>query len=254
MRRQGTALLLALAFAIVAGAPAAYAADSCKGQDDPVTEATIRQAERALLCLVNIHRASIELEPVLHDSSLRTAARAHSRDMVRRNYFQSTYMGAGPYDRAVAAGYPAGHEVGENLVLDPNATPENLFAGLVQSQPHNMNMLDPDWITAGMGLALGTPRIDELSGESGATGTQMFGTAQTDATGIAVELLVTDECRQARRDRSAAAREVRKAQHELETAETPSAEAVAQKHLKQAQRAFAKAKRRAQDECHPTSY
>jgi uncharacterized protein YkwD len=256
MRRQGTVVLLTAAFALamLAGGPSAVAADRCTGQDDPVSSATKLKAERVLLCLVNLHRAANDLAPVAHDLSLRMAARAHSEDMVAKDYFNhySPPNAEGPHERAVKHGYPASGDVGENLVLDPNATPLSLFEGLVGSQPHNVTMLDPQWVTAGMGLALGTPT--PMRGTTGATGTQMFGTADTDAKDTAIELLVTDECRRARHDRSVAARAVRRARHELQQADTPSAEEAARAKLEQALRRLERVKRRQQKACNPASF
>lgn len=256
MTRQGKVVLLTLAItaALLGGASGAAAADRCAGQDKRVTRATMPEAERVLLCLVNIHRVANGLEPVKHDFALRTAARAHSEDMVERDYFDhySPPNAEGPHERAVKRGYPASADIAENLVLDPNATPLRLFEGLVSSAPHNATMLDPQWVTAGMGLALGTPTPKR--GTSGATGTQMFGTAHTGAKDTAVELLVTDECVEARRDRSAAARAVRRARHELQQADTPRAEKAARRRLLQALRRLRRVKQRQQRSCNPTSF
>ena len=82
------------------------------------------------------------LAPVALDTRLRGASRAHSVDMVARNYFDHTSPdGAGPDDRAAAAGYPG--VVGENIAYNSVGTIRVLFEAWRDSPGHEQNMLDP---------------------------------------------------------------------------------------------------------------
>ena len=75
----------------------------------------------------------------------------------------------GPDKRAQAAGYPTTATVAENLVFGAPATPLFLFEAWRGSPGHNDNMLNPIWVTSGLGMA---------TGQGGAYATQLFGNAQ----------------------------------------------------------------------------
>ena len=138
------------------------------------------ELETSLLCLTNSYRAEMGLAPVGLDTRLGAASRAHSEDMVARNYFEHTNPeGAGPDERAAAAGYPG--EVGENIAYSSVGTIRVLFEAWRDSPGHEQNMLDPSYRAVGIGLAVGRP------GGGGITGAQLFGTspANTSETGVA---------------------------------------------------------------------
>ena len=172
--------------------------------------------ERSLLCLTNLHRARNGLGALKRDTRLGAAARAHSADMVARNYFDHfTPEGTSPSDRARAAGYPGG--AGENLAaLGGGATAFALFDGWRRSAGHNQNMLNPPYVTAGMGVAPGFPGRPGV----GATGTQMFGFAAANTGDAALDLYASSaKCAKAKlaklkakskRKRRAARREAKK--------------------------------------------
>lgn len=194
-RRGSTVLVAALAATALGAPPGAGAAERCSGQDEPIVAGNIAPSERTLLCLVNVYRAASGLPVLAHDPSLRTAARGHSEDMVSRGYFSHTSPdGSGPRERAIAAGYPSDAGIGENIGADQGATPRRMFQGWRESPGHNANLLHPDWVTAGMGFAVGTP--PPLESPNGATGTQLFGTADTGASDTAVDLLEGEGCEQ----------------------------------------------------------
>ena len=137
------------------GAPSGAQAATCIGENAPITPANIASAELALLCRVNVYRQAGGVGTVVMDTSLRTAARNHSQDMIDRGYFDHINPdGKGPSDRAVAAGYP-NIFVGENLAANCcTASAFDLFEQWrLSTLGHNENMLDADWKVAGMGLA-----------------------------------------------------------------------------------------------------
>jgi uncharacterized protein YkwD len=171
LRHTGRGLAPAVAaLAAVALIPAPAAAAACPGESDPVSALNIAQSEAAMHCLVNDYRVSHGALPVLIESHLAAAARAHAQDMVARSFFSHVNLaGFSPRDRAVAAGYAGGGGIGENIVSGA-ATPRALFDVLVGSAPHAGNMLGPQWKVAGVGIEAGAP----FSG-FGATAVQMFG-------------------------------------------------------------------------------
>jgi uncharacterized protein YkwD len=171
---------LLLPGAAPADGPAAQS--SCTNQDVRVSAVNRAQLETSLLCLTNSYRAAMGLAPVGLDIRLQAASRAHSEDMVARNYFEHTSPdGRGPAERAAAAGYPG--DVGENIAYNSAGTIRVLFEAWRDSPGHEQNMLDPAYAAVGIGLAVGRP------GGSGITGGQLFGTspADTSETGVADE-------------------------------------------------------------------
>lgn len=183
--------------AVVLLAPAgASAAEQCLFQGMKVNAKNLATVERSVLCLTNLHRFRNGLPPLTGDTRLGTAARNHSADMVARGFFDHTNPeGAGPGDRATAAGYPGG--AGENLAANGTGTAAVLFTQWRLSAGHNANMLG-DYRAAGMGVAPGFPGGSGGGGPS-ITGTQMFGlaAANTGDTGLAF-YASSDKCAKAR--------------------------------------------------------
>jgi uncharacterized protein YkwD len=178
-----------LAAAAWLAAPASSSAATCIGENVQITAANIAQSERALLCRVNLYRMADGAGAVAMDTSLQNAARAHSEDMAARDFFDHTNPdGNGPGERAVAAGYPTIF-VGENLASNCcTATAFELFEQWRTSTlGHNENMLDRDWINAGMGLAI------KAGGMPTVYGTQLFGRDQTGASDTALDLFDSND-------------------------------------------------------------
>lgn len=172
MRRRSLALAVALTASVLASAPVANAA--CSGENEVVTNSNLAASEAAMVCLVNEYRQSNGRSSLAVDSRLTAAARAHSQDMVARNFFShDTPEGLDPFTRIVAAGYPSNASTGENIGLETGAaTPKSLFEGFRASSPHDQNMLSGDWRDIGVGFAVPVP---PSYGNSGSTVTQTFG-------------------------------------------------------------------------------
>jgi len=114
-------------------------------------ELTIDQAsEQKMLELVNQERAKFGIKPLVLSSQLTQVARAHSQDMFERGYF-SHYSPEGKDvgDRLDEAsiGYTV---AGENLALAPNVT--TAHTGLMNSEGHRRNILDPAFNEVGIGI------------------------------------------------------------------------------------------------------
>jgi uncharacterized protein YkwD len=165
----------ALVVALAAVPATAQAAKGCLFQNERATNKNLGEVERSLLCLTNVHRLKNDVEPILRDGRLSTAARAHSTDMATRHFFDHTNPdGLDTQGRATAVGYPGG--VSENIATNGTGTALSLFKQWQKSAVgHNENMLDPRWHAAGMGV---DPRF--YTGGPGVTGTQMFGFAAAD--------------------------------------------------------------------------
>lgn len=145
-------------------AGAAVGADRCPGAlEVPQGPAKLDQAADAIICLVNAERTSRGLSALERDADLAQAARDHSRDMAKRNYFDHTSPGGKTVgDRVRDAGYgdPGdGWRVGENLGWGTGrrAAPNALVDEWLKSPPHRKNMLKSAFEEVGVGVAQGAP-------------------------------------------------------------------------------------------------
>ncbi|HEX2084514.1 MAG TPA: CAP domain-containing protein [Solirubrobacteraceae bacterium] len=177
LRRVLAGLPLALAIALPA-APAHAAPTACAAANSSPTEVSAPQLEHTVLCLVNRERTSRGLPRLRSNSKLDRAARSHSRNMVRRNFFShDTPGGLSVLDRAKAHGYRSGGGliVGENIAWGSGSwsTPAEIVDGWMHSSGHRANILHRAFKEIGVGVALGAPR--PVSGQPAATYTTDFG-------------------------------------------------------------------------------
>jgi uncharacterized protein YkwD len=175
MRPSTPAVALAAALTLsLAAAPAASAA--CKGAGASTETATKRALVRATLCVLNAERGHHELGALRLNRRLSTAARRHSRAMVRERFFSHTSLnGATFVDRIRATGYLSGAQswsVGENIAYGSGSrsTPRSIGRAWMNSPGHRANILSESFRQIGIGIASGTP-----VGTGGATYTTDFG-------------------------------------------------------------------------------
>jgi uncharacterized protein YkwD len=119
------------------------------------TSATGRASSTAagLLQAVNATRASYGLHRLRLDAALGRAARSHSADMLRQNYFSHGDF----HGRMVAFGVRGG-VAGENLAWGSGSYAEakTIVAEWLASPGHRANLLRPGYTRIGIGLARGT--------------------------------------------------------------------------------------------------
>ena len=157
---------------------AAPAVAACTGSGARPTHATLARARDATLCLINSARAQHGLGELRHARLLDRAAAAHSRDMVRRNFFSHNSPGGStPAQRIRRTGYLRGARswaVGETIAWGTGhlATPNSIVRGWLQSPEHRAILLDGRFRDLGIGIAIGAPN----EGSNGATFTGDFGT------------------------------------------------------------------------------
>jgi uncharacterized protein YkwD len=107
-------------------------------------------AEQSMLDLVNEERVSRGLHPLVMDERLREAARAHSRDMLARGYFNHvTPDGVTPARRLLRERISF-LTMGENLAFAP--TLQVAHQGLMRSPGHRANILRPVFTRVGIGV------------------------------------------------------------------------------------------------------
>ena len=140
-----TAIFLAAfaAFAMSAVEPEVAAADtsirSCTG-----SKITLKTVEKTMLSLHNRKRASRGLPRLCIHPELQKAARAHSADMIRRDYFSHYTKGRneGPCQRLRRSGYHW-RLCGENIAWGSGrkGSPNSRFQAWMNSPGHRANIL-----------------------------------------------------------------------------------------------------------------
>lgn len=180
--RRSIGIAAAVVAIVSAAAPGgASAQGQCLYQAEAVSFANLERAERSLLCLTNVHRLRSGASALSRDSRLGAAARAHSADMVARDYFSHvTPEGLGPTERAVAAGFPGG--AGENIAAGGSRTALGLFELWRNSAGHDANMLGAGYRSFGGGISPGTGAGARI------TGTQMFSPIGADSVDAGLDL------------------------------------------------------------------
>lgn len=112
--------------------------------------------EQSVVRLINKQRARHGLSALKSDGSLVTVARAHSRDMIRRNYFSHrSKSGTDAEDRIARAGGTGA--IGEDLAWGTGsyASPSAIVKLWLDSPPHRRVLLASDLRYVGIGRATG---------------------------------------------------------------------------------------------------
>lgn len=107
-------------------------------------------SEERMVVLVNEERAKVGLSTLRVDDRLVTMARDYSLDMFKRHYFSHV----SPEGQDIS--YRARKQqivytlIGENLAYAPDV--ESAHTGLMNSEGHRKNILDPAWTRIGVGV------------------------------------------------------------------------------------------------------
>jgi uncharacterized protein YkwD len=119
----------------------------------PTSAAAATSGERALIDEMNRVRAAHGAPPLRLDGVLERAARAHSRDMLRRGYF-----GHGNIARRLAGFGARGPAVGENLGwgVGSHGSAYAIVAAWLASPGHRANLLRRGFRRVGVGLVVGS--------------------------------------------------------------------------------------------------
>lgn len=145
---QAAAPAFALALALLAGCAPTLPPDTL----DPV-EADV---ELRTFNAINQLRADNGLPLLVRNGAVDAVSRAHSADMLRRDYFDhDTPEGNTVQDRLLAGGVTTMTSMGENFAF-ASGFPDPVdvtVQGWVDSPGHLANILRPDWTHSGMGVA-----------------------------------------------------------------------------------------------------
>jgi uncharacterized protein YkwD len=127
----------------------------------------IYQKEQAVFNQVNYERVLRRLDALVMDERLREVARAHSQDMVLRDFFSHVNPdGDDPFDR-IRSGGVSYNIAGENIAWNNYPDPaEVAVEGWMDSPGHRENILRSEFTCTGVGVA--------SDGEGGYYFTQVF--------------------------------------------------------------------------------
>jgi uncharacterized protein YkwD len=161
--RHAITLLTAALLAVVAAFGAstldsgkAQAADTVNVRTCGGGKISLKADEKRMLDLHNQKRRSQDLRRLCVHPALQRAARDHSQDMIRRDYFGHGNVGK----RLKRHGYNWS-TYGENIAPDPGSpSPGPTFDTWMDSQAHRDNILDRRFREVGIGLATGTHNGD----------------------------------------------------------------------------------------------
>jgi uncharacterized protein YkwD len=155
------AAILVSGSALVSAIPAS--SSNCAGAEAEAQALSPTQLEASLTCLINEERAKAGLRSVRSSGRLRQAALRHSRDMVRRGYFEHTSPSGKTFvDRINATGYTRRARrwlLGENLIWGrgTESTPQAMVDDWIGSPPHRANLLRARFREIGVAAVRGTP-------------------------------------------------------------------------------------------------
>ncbi|MFI5689319.1 CAP domain-containing protein [Streptomyces sp. NPDC051636] len=150
--------------------PGARSAEVSRARTEDSTTKSAQSLQRlledAVAALVNRERDQRGLVCLVTDERLRDAARSHSEDMARRQFFDHfTPEGLSPADRMLAYGFPL--PAAENIAAG-QPHPLIVMAGWMNSPGHRVNILNEDVRVIGVGVYLA---------QDGPVWTQNFGYA-----------------------------------------------------------------------------
>jgi len=146
-RNRGIVILLAFYLALLPNITACLS--------NPVD---IDHEKSEFLRIINEYRQNNGIGTLKISSALTTAAQLHSEDMAAHNYFNHTSLDGRTFvDRIRAAGYNYNTWLGENIAAG-FYTAESVFGlpghpGWKDSPGHNANMLNPNYVVIGIGIA-----------------------------------------------------------------------------------------------------
>lgn len=158
------AIILASTFLAVVAAVGATAVEPQKAEAATVKGCTgkavrLTTAESRMLALHNRTRANRNLPRLCVHPALQRAARAHSADMIRRDYFAHGNIGA----RLRNYGY-RGRTYGENIAYGEGSrgAPGAIFKSWMRSPSHRPNILGRQYREIGIGAAYGNYKGDNV--------------------------------------------------------------------------------------------
>ena len=162
-RSTKPAFTLALLLTLLSGLPPAWAQlrvnQNPRGKAHPLY---LKEVERRNYQLTNEARRKYHLAPLDKDAALVATARAHSNDMLARNFFNHVNPdGKAPQDRIAPAYSHTLARTGENIwsghgydYADSKLMARVIMDNWMTSPGHRANLLNPDYTHLGVGVSV----------------------------------------------------------------------------------------------------
>lgn len=149
----------------------------CRGAGSRVTSRSLRRSQAAVICLVNEvrRRASRRLRPLRRSTKLTRSALTHTRDMIRRRYFEHVGPGGPSLAQRLRRARYRSRISGENIGVQGLPTPVAIVNAWIESPPHFANMVSPKYRFAGVGIVARAAPPSFPRGVPAATFTINFG-------------------------------------------------------------------------------
>jgi uncharacterized protein YkwD len=172
MRTRLVASSVVCAACLVIPGVARAAASDCPGANSTPDETSAEAYASSLFCVINETREEWGRPDLSRQRNLRRAGEWQADDMVQNEYFSHTQPdGDTLADRLDQANFIPSSDrwrAGENLAAghDAGGTPAAIVSGWMQSREHRINLLDPGYTMAGIGLARGWPGTSAFQSDS----------------------------------------------------------------------------------------
>lgn len=151
--------MTAAAVSLLVPAGLGAAADTATEDRGTGARASAPRIESALLAEMNRVRADRGRRALRPIATLQRPARAQSRYLLGQGILDHAGRDGSPFwTRLIAAGYPRGRALGENLAMVPGCGPEVAARTVrmwLKSPGHRANLLNPAFRWAGAGAASG---------------------------------------------------------------------------------------------------
>lgn len=162
-RRAGAVIalaLLTLVASLALGAlPGTTAAFACAHATDRPHQTSLAKLGKAMQCLVNNKRGKHNLRPLKSNDRLATAARRHTKAMLKKDCFEHRCPGEPPLGKRIKqTGYTKGAKryfYAESLGY--HKSPKRTIRKLMRTSFNRKNILGRDWQDIGVGAGWGAP-------------------------------------------------------------------------------------------------
>ena len=153
--------LLAVAVLLALGATfGTTSAFACAHATDRPHQTSLAKLGKAMQCLVNNKRSKHSLKPLKANDRLGTAARRHTKVMLKKDCFEHRCPGEPPLGKRIKqTGYTKGAKryfYAESLGY--HKSPKRAIRKLMQTSFNRKNILGKDWKDVGVGAGWGAPR------------------------------------------------------------------------------------------------
>ena len=151
---------LTLVISMALGAsPGTTTAFACAHATDRPHQTSLAKLGKAMECLVNNKRAKHQLHRLKGNDRLATAARRHTKVMLKKDCFEHRCPGEPPLGKRVKR---TGYTKGANRYfyaesLGYHRSPKRTIRKLMQTNFNRKNILGPDWQDIGVGAGWGAP-------------------------------------------------------------------------------------------------